>query len=122
MIKILKIGFLAILVNIGPKLLALDLRAELERIELEDRDAWKIVYLTRLLNEYEQIEALEEAIREKMIITRDFSLDSKILHAKNDYRNNSERALLLQGLLSRQEYINALNKKVRSKAQTYAGA
>ena len=88
MVKISKKGYLlTILLVISLKSFALDLQAELDKIELEERIAWKTIMLARLLNEEEQIEALENGIREKMNRNGDFSLNSKIREAEKIYRN-----------------------------------
>ena len=85
----------------------------LKKVETEDRDAWKLVFLERLLSESEQIEALDRAIQEDMLV--DPVLGRKLREARELSNKGEQLATLSYLLPSLKKKIRAYTKKVSEK-------
>lgn len=93
-----------------------ELVKKLEEAELSNQSSWKLVYLRRILNENEQIEALDKALEDRIRENRDFSLESKLLASRTLAAN--ERIATLEYLLaSPQKKAAAFKDKILEKIE-----
>lgn len=99
-----------------------DLYLALDQVNNAPSNSLKSIYLSRALTFSEQLEALEQAIEVKAIIAKDLDLLKKLRDARYQYELDS-RLVILQYLLSPDEYVQVLTNKLNEKINelTYLG-
>lgn len=113
MVRKLLIFFL-IMSAIKTSICSEELVKKLQQVESEERLSWKIIYLHRLLTQKEQIEALDQAVQEK--VHKKFDPDlSKELKESRKLTSDRRIATLYYLLPSAKKQIKALTKKLLEK-------
>ena len=99
-----------------------DLYLALDQVNNAPSNSLKSIYLSRALTFSEQQEALEEAIELKALTARDSGLLKKLRDARSQYEID-KRLVVLQYLLSSEEYVKVLTDKLNAKINqiTYLG-
>ena len=99
-----------------------DLYLVLAQVNNAPSNSLKSIYLSRALTFSEQQEALEEAIELKALTARDSGLLKKLRDARSQYEID-KRLVVLQYLLSSEEYVKVLTDKLNAKINqiTYLG-
>lgn len=82
--------------------------------DIDTYDSQRVVRLFRILTQTEQEQALRQAIYNRAIRANDSTLLTKLNNVNKDYTDD-RRIVALQYLLSTDQYIEALTKKLREK-------